>query len=485
MIIKSNTPINVFILCIAVLLCSCNTTDKKNKDFADTTSIALADTLTLPPSPYLQRSIPLSPGKLKVLTLHSINSFFVYDGQPKGIEYEIIKHYADSKMLDISIESVHSYGELYDSLAAGNYDVVIGTIIRTNAWEESLAQTVPVYPVDLLLVSADSSGIYESSMHVIKNSPMAFWKEENDSLKTIHSIRYVDEEISKEQALALVAVGKLPNIVVDHHEYLIMEAFFPELNKTFVMAKDQPVSFAFHPDLKDLRDDFNKWFIHWKEKKGEYNYIFKKYRALFEANRNKMRYEKPENILGRISKYDKLVKDHANLNEFDWLLVSALIYQESRFHPDAESPVGARGLMQLMPSVATTYKVSFDRLKDPKKNVEIGTRYLRKLYEYYDKDSSLTKDNKIKFTLASYNAGLGHIIDARALAKKHRLDPNVWDGNVADMLTKKYLGEFNRDPVVKYGHFRGWETYGYVKNIMMYYNHYQDHMEKYFNAETE
>jgi membrane-bound lytic murein transglycosylase F len=141
--------------------------------------------------------------------------------------------------------------------------------------------------------------------------------------------------------------------------------------------------------------------------------------------------------------------------------------------------------MQLMPSVATTYKVDFNRLKDPKKNVELGTKYLRKLYNYYDKDSLLTTDNKIKFALASYNAGLGHIIDARALAKKHKYDPNVWDNQVSLMLTQKHLGEFNRDPVVKYGHFRGWETHGYVQNIMMYYEYYKNHVEKYFDTTNE
>jgi membrane-bound lytic murein transglycosylase F len=158
-----------------------------------------------------------------------------------------------------------------------------------------------------------------------------------------------------------------------------------------------------------------------------------------------------------------------------------LIYQESRFHPDAESPVGARGLMQLMPSVATTYKVDFGQLKDPIKNIDLGTRYLRKLYDHFDKDSLLTAENKIKFTLASYNAGLGHIIDARALAQKNNFDHNVWDNHVAVMLTQKHLSEFNRDPVVKYGHFRGWETYGYVQNIMLYYSDYKAHMEKYFD----
>ena len=203
---------------------------------------------------------------------------------------------------------------------------------------------------------------------------------------------------------------------------------------------------------------------------------------MWKANRTKLAYESPQTTLGRISRFDELVKSNAQLNELDWILVSALIYQESRFKPYAQSPVGARGLMQLMPSVAATYKVDFNKLRDPKRNVQLGTKYLRKLYQHFDADTLLTTENKIKFTLASYNAGLGHILDARSLAKKHKPDHTVWDGNVAEMITKKHLPEFYRDPSIRYGHFRGWETYGYVQNIMLYYSYYQGYLEKYFDT---
>lgn len=469
------------ILIVHVLACS---KPEKAQPSIDTLKVAKVNVLVEPPKPENVLRDPIKAGVIRVLTLHSINSFFVFDGRPMGIEYEILKHYADSKKLALEVVAVHHYQELYDSLATGNYDAVIGTILSNRVWRAALSETVPIYNVDVLLVSNDSLKL-KDSVQVINSSPLAFWEVEEDSSQLNQPVKLISENTSKEQALALVAINKLPNILVDHHEYKIMEAFFPQLNATRVVSKEQPVSFSFHPTLHGMRDEFNTWFARWKEKKSEYGWIFKKYRSMLEANKKRMQYEKPELILGRISKYDDLVKNYSQVNDFDWLLVSALIYQESRFRPEVESPVGARGLMQLMPSVATTYRVDFNRLKEPRKNVELGTKYLRKLYDYYDKDSTLTTENKIKFTLASYNAGLGHIIDARALAQKHKYDPNVWDNHVALMLTQKHLGEFYRDPVVKYGHFRGWETFGYVQNIMMYYEHYQIYLDKYFDAGAE
>lgn len=473
-----------FGVCVAIILLGGCTKPVETAKTADTVKLVIPDTLTRPPLPQITQRDPKVTGVLRALSLHSINSFFVYDGKPMGFEYEMLKHYTDHKKWALEIVAVHNYKELYDSISRGNFDAILGTIIPNVGWASRLAQTKPVYQADILVVATDSLKL-KGSIHVIKNSPLAFWKEEHDSIRSLYPFTYADETYSKEQALALVAAGKLPNILVDKHEYEIMRSFFPQLNSVKVLEHKENIAFAFHPSLAFMRDDFDAWFTQWHTKKSEYGWIYKKYRALLEANRKKMLYEKPDLITGRISKYDNLVKNYSQLNELDWILVSALIYQESRFKPEVESPVGARGLMQLMPSVATTYKVDFRRLKEPRKNIEIGTKYFRWLYDYYDKDTLVSSENKIKFALASYNAGLGHIIDARALARKHKLDPNVWDDHVAVMLTNKHLGEFYRDPVVKYGHFRGWETYGYVQNIMIYYSYYQNHMEEYFSTEAQ
>jgi membrane-bound lytic murein transglycosylase F len=442
-------------------------------------AVPAADTLRVPPPPRYSSYDIDSAGVLRVLSLHSINSFFVHDGQPQGLEYEILDRYARHRNLILSVRAVHHYAELYDSIAAGNFDMIMGTLITNASWNSVLPETAPLYTVDLVVVAVDSISAADT-VEVIRNSPLAFWTREADSLTWDRPTRFAPYSLSKEQALSMVALHQLPNVLVDRHEFEIMSAYYPDLKIVATPEKDHPVSFSLHPDQEDLRADFNEWLDHWKGHNAEYAWILKKYSDLFDRSKARMRYEKPELIQGKISDYDPLVKNYSDRSNLDWLLVSAVIYQESRFRPNAESPVGARGLMQLMPSVAETYHIDFGKFKEPAKNVEIGTRYLRQLLDRYEKDTLLTPENRIKFALASYNAGPGHIIDARALAKKHKLDPNVWDGHVATMLTQKHLGEFNRDPVVRYGHFRGWETYGYVRNIMMYYADYKSYSAKYF-----
>jgi membrane-bound lytic murein transglycosylase F len=176
---------------------------------------------------------------------------------------------------------------------------------------------------------------------------------------------------------------------------------------------------------------------------------------------------------GIISRYDSLIKRYAEKEAFDWKLIAAIIHQESRFRPHVVSPVGAYGLMQLMPSVAKTYKINFSKLASPDLNIATGTKYFRWIYNHFDKPEFSAED-KIKFSLAAYNAGIGHIYDARALAKKYKLDPNVWSDNVEAMLLNKSSRKYYTDPVVKHGHCRGFETRVYVRNIMQYYEHYQN-----------
>ena len=127
--------------------------------------------------------------------------------------------------------------------------------------------------------------------------------------------------------------------------------------------------------------------------------------------------------------------------------------------------------MQLMPSVAKTYKINFTRLSSPDLNIATGTKYFRWIYNHFDKPE-FSEEDKIKFSLASYNAGIGHIHDARALAAKYNLNPNVWNDNVEVMLLNKSTRKYYSDPLVKHGHCRGFETQVYVRNIMQYYEHY-------------
>jgi membrane-bound lytic murein transglycosylase F len=286
------------------------------------------------------------------------------------------------------------------------------------------------------------------------------------------SIEHLGTELSKELALQRVADNKLSRLIVDRNEFLIMHAYYPQLREHATIQRQQPIGFAFNRYSVSLRDNFSDWYES-HHKSRDYQYVVQKYQDHSAFMKEKLRYELPAIRQGVISHYDSIIKRHARSHDFDWKLIAAIIHQESRFRPTIVSPVGAFGLMQLMPSVAKTYHINFKKLSSPTLNIETGTKYFRWIYNHFDKPEYAAED-KIKFSLASYNAGIGHVLDAKALAKKYQLNPYVWDENVEDMLLKKGKKEFYADPVVKFGHCRGFETQVYIKNIMQYYEHYRN-----------
>ena len=146
------------------------------------------------------------------------------------------------------------------------------------------------------------------------------------------------------------------------------------------------------------------------------------------------------------------------------------MYQESRFQPNVKSWAGAFGLMQFMPSTASRFGINPNSSNE--QQIRAGVKFLMWLEERFDNIES--RDEKIKFTLAAYNVGLGHIIDARNLAEKNGSNPDIWDDNVDKYLLSKSDPEFYNDPVVKYGYCRGKETYAYVRDIMERYEHYSN-----------
>ena len=137
---------------------------------------------------------------------------------------------------------------------------------------------------------------------------------------------------------------------------------------------------------------------------------------------------------GKISKYDKEIRRYSAQINWDWLLLASLIYQESRFNHSVVSWAGAFGLMQLMPSTASTYGVGSS--SPPGDNIAAGVKFIKWLDKQLPKEIN-DSNERVKFVLASYNIGLGHILDARNLAKKYGRNPNVWFDNVEYFLLQK------------------------------------------------
>lgn len=174
---------------------------------------------------------------------------------------------------------------------------------------------------------------------------------------------------------------------------------------------------------------------------------------------------------GQISVYDDIFRQYAIQCHWDWRLMAAQAYQESAFDPQAVSHMGAMGLMQLMPGTARDVGVSQSEVFNPGSNVGGAVKFINQLNTHY---ASITPtDERINFILAAYNAGPGHIDDARALAEKYGKNPNVWLGNVDTFVLKMSEPQYYNQSEVKHGYFRGSETYDYVNSIRARWSEYK------------
>jgi membrane-bound lytic murein transglycosylase F len=170
----------------------------------------------------------------------------------------------------------------------------------------------------------------------------------------------------------------------------------------------------------------------------------------------------------RLSSFDSSIKKTAKKIGWDWRLLAALIYQESRFKVDLESEKGAYGLMQLMPSVMKKYGIGYD--STPEEQLEAGGKLITHLDKSL-KNRVVDSLERVKFVLAAYNAGLGHVYDAQRLAQKFGKAPDLWEDNVDYYILNK--SKYLNDTCCKSGYLRGTQTYRFVEEIMDRYSHYQ------------
>ena len=166
---------------------------------------------------------------------------------------------------------------------------------------------------------------------------------------------------------------------------------------------------------------------------------------------------------GRLRNLVSLFREYSDQYGFDWLMVAAQGYQESKFDQSARSSAGAIGIMQLLPSTAADPSVGIPDITTERNNIHAGVRYLRFLRERYFSDPQIKDFDRVAFGFAAYNAGPGNVAKSRRLAAKMGLNPDVWFDNV-ELAAARAV---SREPVI------------YVRNIYKYYVAYRriaDHL---------
>ena len=221
------------------------------------------------------------------------------------------------------------------------------------------------------------------------------------------------------------------------------------------------VIWAVSAEKVGVQKDINLWLCDFVESQSYTDLrhrFYSRYDPIKRASRG--------DVTRTLSPYDSLIKKYAAELGWDWRLLAALIYQESKFSINGFSNRGAGGLMQVRKSTAKVYNV--DNLLDPESNIYAGTQFLKRLSRLY-RNEGMNDQERIKFILAAYNAGEGRIADCRNYAASKQVDSCVWSEIVKiipDMRNDAILQEDS----VKLGKFKGYETINYVDRIMDLYN---------------
>jgi membrane-bound lytic murein transglycosylase F len=289
--------------------------------------------------------------------------------------------------------------------------------------------------------------------------------------KEIGDTIYIDTvpgNMSTDDIIKMVVDGEIKYTVADYNIAAINKAYYPILDIETDVSFSQRIAWAVRSNSPELLNTINSWISAIKRNDLYYilyNKYFKNTRS-FTKRKNSEYFSKKT---GKISRYDDLVKQHSDSINWDWRLLSAMIYKESNFDQNVESWMGAIGLMQLMPPTAR--KMGAYNPYDPEQNIKAGTKYLQLMLEEWESIPDTIQ--RIKFALASYNCGVYHVRDAQRLTEKFGGDKKVWDGNVEEFLLKLSNSKFYFDKVVKNGFVRGRVPYQYVKDIFERYEIYK------------
>ena len=226
-------------------------------------------------------------------------------------------------------------------------------------------------------------------------------------------------------------------------------------------------SWAVRTESKHLAEALNSWFL--RQGTEDISQAERQRQSAFGQVRRKMRSPYISREQGIISTYDAYFKQASKTTGWDWRLIAAQCYQESGFDPNAVSWAGAKGLMQIMPATARHLNLPEEHIFSATENVAAAARYIRELQGKFHDVSN--PEEKVKFVLASYNGGVGHINDAQALTRKYGGDPHRWQ-DVSYYVQGLSQPRFYRDPVVRHGYMIGNETFHYVENIMQRWQQY-------------
>jgi membrane-bound lytic murein transglycosylase MltF len=413
---------------------------------------------------------------IRALVAHSKTFYFVDRGQQRGITYEgltafekFVNTKLGKKTLKVNViiipvrrdQLIPALVEGRGDLAAANLTITperLRSVDFSDPFLTEVKELVVAGPTAPALGNLDdlagkeihvrASSSYHESLQRLNES---FKKAGKAPIK----LTLADENLEDEDLLEMVNAGLIPMIVVDSHKAQFWAQIFDDLkvHPTIAVNTGGQIAWAFRkksPQLKAVVNEFVRG-----HKKGTMlgNIVFNRYLRETKWVKNSLSDEETRQFRETV----EFFKRYADRYGFDWLMVAAQAYQESGIDQSKRSPMGAIGVMQVLPSTAADPNVNIPKIEELENNIHAGVKYMRFIMDRYFKGAEMDDLNRNLFAFASYNAGPARISGLRRQAAREGLDPNVWFHNV-EVVAAKEIGR---------------ETVQYVSNIYKYYVAYR------------
>lgn len=409
---------------------------------------------------------------IRVLTVYGLGTYFIDNGQERGIVYEMFKMFEDeiNKREGNSHVRVHvvfipvARDELFAGLVEGHGDIAAAGLTITSGRETLVDFTDPISrELSEILVTGPSapalasiedlsgrevyvraSSSYRASLEVTNERLI------DAGLEPI-IIQELSEFLEDEDILEMVNAGSLEWAVVDDYKARALSSAFENLvlREDIVFRDGGQLGYAIRKDSPQLLAALNTFMKSHRQGTLKGNILINRYIKDFDWADNVLRkddYDRYQEVVGIFEKYGERYG-------FDYLMVTAQGYQESRLRQSARSKTGAIGIMQLLPSTAADPNVDIPDISDAEDNIHAGIKYLNFIRNRYFNDPDMDMMNQTLFALAAYNAGPARVAKLRTKAEQQGYNPELWFDNV-EIIAAREIGR---------------ETVQYVANILKYY----------------
>lgn len=453
--------------CIVVLLCLCG---HAFKVAAQDDSSVLLEHANKPWLGDLDGMV--KRGFIRVLTIRNPIYFSMNGIEQRGMLFEMMQVYEKSLRKELGKDARNlrtviipvPRDELIPRLTSGRGDMIIANLTITPTRQDVIAFTRPTRTgIDEIVVTGPAAGDVESFDDLVN---VGLTLRETSSYhghvaelnarrvaagKLAIPVEAAPEILEDYDLLEMVNAGVLPAVIVDDHMAALWSKLMPdlELHRELTTNAGGESGWAVRQSSTDLLAITNRILDIYNPDSGVAADLNARYLKSARWLKNSL----SEKSLARYNDVIDIIKKYADEYDFDWLMIAAQGYQESRLDQSARSPVGAIGIMQVMPATAADPAVNITDIEAAEPNVHAGVKYLRHLRRRFLDDPEISRFNQNLFAFAAYNAGPGNLRKARRRAEKMGLDKNQWFGHVENAMA----AAVSREPVI------------YVRHIYKYY----------------